>query len=178
MSSWIERAHYAASEPGRVAVLVALAQAERALDEIMLGQTAGLLYQRIVGQPVETLVIIKHITDLAGQGLVERDDSGFRWRLTALGTLVSRPWAAGAVEPPGTQALEPSEVRGWRDRLVRQMDEDAALAEQAGLSAEELLAGLSTRLAELRVLNRVLGEEVLPEWLRALAPGADDLDEA
>ena len=49
-----------------------------------MAQTAGLLYQRIVGQPVETAIVLKHVTDLAGQGLLERDDSGFRWRMTAL----------------------------------------------------------------------------------------------
>jgi hypothetical protein len=174
MSGWIETTHYAASEPGRVAVLVALAQAERAVDEMGLAQMAGLLYQRIVGQPIETAVMLKHVSDLAGQGLLERDQSGFRWQLTALGTLVSRPWASGAVEPPGTHPLEPSEVRAWRDRLVRQLEEDHALAAQAGLSAEELLAGLSTRLAELRVLNRVLGEETLPAWLAGMVPTGDE----
>jgi hypothetical protein len=174
MSGWIEKTHYVASEPGRVAVLVALAQADDALDEMTLGQMAGLLYQRIVGHPIETAIMLKHITDLAGQGLLERDGSGFRWQLTALGTLVSRPWAGGAVEPLGNQALETNDVRAWRDRIVHQLDEDAALAERAGLSQEELLAGMSTRLAELRVLNRVLGEDALPEWLAKMVPSVEE----
>jgi hypothetical protein len=32
-----------------------------------------------------------------------------------------------------------------------------------------LIAGLSTRLGELRVLNRILADEALPDWLRAMA---------
>ena len=169
MTSWMETSAWVAGEPARVAVLVGMAQADRPLDEMSLAQMAGLLYQRIAGQPLETAVMLKHITDLAGGGLLARDESGFRWRLTALGTLVGRQWAPGAVEPPGDAPLAAGEIRGWRDRLVAQLEEDANLAGEAGIAREELLAGQAARLAELRVLNRVLGEDTLPGWLRAMA---------
>jgi hypothetical protein len=169
MTSWMETAAYVAGDPARVAVLVALAQADQSLDELSLAQVAGLLYQRIAGQPLETAVILKHIGDLTGSSLLERDSSGFRWQLTALGTLVGRQWAPGAVEPPGGAPLSTAETRAWRDRLISQLEDDASLAERAGIAVEELLAGQAARLAELRVLNRVLGEETLPGWLREMA---------
>jgi hypothetical protein len=179
MASWVEKASYAAADPGRVAVLVAIAQAEQvaAIDELTLANAAGMLYQRITGQAVETARILAFITDLAANGLLRRDSSGFRWELTPLGTLVSRQWATGAVEPPGTHALETDEIRGWRDQLIAQMDADASLAEEAGIAVEELLAGQGSRLAELRVLNRVLGEEELPGWLRVMAGEMGVIDE-
>jgi hypothetical protein len=169
MTSWVETAAYVASDPARVAVLVAMTQAEQPLDELALAQVAGLLYQRITGQPLETAVMLKHITDLAGSSLLERNSSGFRWQLTALGTLVGRQWASGAVEPPGNAPLSTAETRAWRDRLVSQLEDDASLAERAGIAVEELLAGQAARLAELRVLNRVLGDEALPGWLQEMA---------
>jgi hypothetical protein len=169
MVSWIETVGFIASDPGKVAVIITLAQSDRPLEELAIAQTAGMLHQRITGQPVETAVLLKHTRDLSERGLIERDESGFRWRMTPLGTLVSRQWATGALEPPGAAPLATDEVRGWRDRLVAQMEEDAALGEQAGIAPEELLPGQGPRLAELRVLNRVLGEERLPAWLRALA---------
>lgn len=179
MASWIEKASYAAVDPGRVAVLVAIAQAEQlaAIDELTLANAAGMLYQRITGQPVETARILAFISDLAANELLRRDASGFRWELTPLGTLVSRQWTTSAVEPPGTEALGTPAVRQWRDRLISQMDDDAALATEAGIGMDELLAGQGARLAELRVLNRVLGEEELPGWLRTMAGeigGVDD----
>jgi len=169
MASWVEKASYAAADPGRVSVLVAIAQAEQAIDELTLANAAGMLYQRITGQAVETARILAYITDLASHDLLRRDATGFRWELTPLGTLVSRQWAPGAVEPLGTDALETAEVRAWRDRLIAQLDNDAALADEAGIGMEELLAGQGGRLAELRVLNRVLGEDELPGWLREMA---------
>jgi hypothetical protein len=36
-----------------------------------------------------------------------------------------------------------------------------------------LLAGQGPRLAELRVLNRILGEDSLPAWLREMASGEE-----
>jgi hypothetical protein len=169
MASWVEKATYAAADPGRVAVLVAIAQAPGAIDELTLSSAAGMLYQRIAGQPVETARILAYINDLAANEMLRRDESGFRWELTALGTLVSRQWAPGVVEPPGDSPLNTDEVRAWRDRLVAQLDDDATLGEEAGIGPEELLAGQGTRLAELRVLNRILGEEALPDWLREIA---------
>lgn len=169
MASWMETAGYVASDPARVAVLVSMAQADRALDEMTLAQGAGLLYQRITGQVLETVVLIKYITDLAGAGLLVRDDSGFRWVTTPLGTLVSRQWAPGMVEPPGDEPLGTDDVRAWRDRLIAQLEDDASLARQAEIELDEVLAGQAARLAELRVLNRVLGEEELPGWLWAMA---------
>jgi hypothetical protein len=149
--------------------MIALAQAGQPLDEISLAQMAGLLHQRITGQAIETAFVIKHITDLSDQSLLERDPSGFRWQLTPLGLLISRQWATGALEPEGERALSPDQIRTWRNGLIDQLEEDADLADEAGISVEELLAGQTARLAELRVLNRILGEERLPAWIAELA---------
>jgi hypothetical protein len=172
----MESVGYIASEPARVAVMVALVQSDRPLEEMSIAQMAGLLHQRITGAPLETAVLLRHIRDLSDRGLLERDESGFRWQMTPLGTLVSRQWASGALEPEGTAALTTSEVRAWRDRLIDQMEEDAGLADEAEIEREELLAGQGPRLAELRVLNRVLGEDRLPGWLREMASGEDEVD--
>jgi len=183
MASWVEKASYAAADPGRVSVLVALAQVSagttngQAIDELTLANASGMLYQRISGQAIETARILAYISDLAANDLLRRDASGFRWELTPLGTLVSRQWAPGEVEPPGTDALETDDIRSWRDRLIDQMDDDAGLAEEAGIAIEELLAGQGARLAELRVLNRILGEEELPGWLQAMAGELGTIEE-
>ncbi len=173
MVSWMETAGYVASDPARVGVMIALAQTGQPLDEITLSQMAGMLYQRITGHVVETAFLIRHITDLGDHGLLERDSSGFRWQLTPLGLLISRQWATGALEPEGDgdTPLSQDEVRAWRDRLLAQLEEDKSLAEQAGVADEELLAGQTARLSELRVLNRVIGEDRFPDWLMAMAPG-------
>ncbi len=176
MASWMESVGYIASEPARVAVMVALAQSERPLEEMSIAQVAGLLHQRIAGTPLETAVLMRHIRELAERSLLERDDSGFRWQMTPLGILVSRQWASGALEPEGTAPLSDAEVRAWRDQLITQMEEDAGLADDAEIEREELLAGQGPRLAELRVLNRVLGEDHLPGWLREMA--GSDADDA
>lgn len=173
MVSWMETAGYVASDPARVGLMIALAQTGQPLDELSLSQMAGMLYQRITGHAVETAFLIKHITDLAGQGLLERDSSGFRWQMTPLGLLISRQWATGALEPEGNEPLSQQEVRGWRDRLLAQLEEDKSLAEQAGVEDEELLAGQTARLSELRVLNRIIGDDRFPDWLMAMAPGGD-----
>jgi hypothetical protein len=170
----MESVGYIASEPARVAVMVALVQSERPLEEMSIAQMAGLLHQRITGDPLETAVLLRHIRDLAERGLLERDESGFRWQMTSLGVLVSRQWASGTLEPEGTAPLSEGEVRAWRDRLISQMEQDANLADEAEIEREELLAGQGPRLAELRVLNRVLGDDRLPEWLRELAGGSED----
>jgi hypothetical protein len=94
--------------------------------------------------------------------------------MTPLGVLVSRQWASGSLEPPGSAPLQPDEVRAWRNRLIGQMEEDAGLADEASIAREELLAGQGPRLAELRVLNRVLGEDNLPTWLREMAESGDE----
>jgi hypothetical protein len=54
------------------------------------------------------------------------------------------------------------------------MEDDAQLAEDAEIEREELLAGQGPRLAELRVLNRILGDDSLPGWLREMAQGEED----
>lgn len=174
MASWMESVGYIASEPARVAVMVALAQSERPLEEMSIAQVAGLLHQRITGTPLETAVLMRHIRELVERDLLERDETGFRWQMTPLGILVSRQWASGTLEPDGTSPLSDGEVRAWRDRLISQMEEDAVLADEAAIEREELLAGQGPRLAELRVLNRVLGEDRLPDWLREMAGGDDD----
>ncbi len=173
MASWMESVGYIASEPARVAVMVALAQSERPLEEMSIAQVAGMLHQRITGTPLETAVLLRHIRELAERDLLERDDSGFRWQMTPLGILVSRQWASGTLEPEGMSPLSNDEVRAWRDRLIAQMEEDARLADTAEIEREELLAGQGPRLAELRVLNRILGQDSLPAWLREMASGEE-----
>ncbi len=49
--------------------------------------------------------------------------------------------------------------------MVKLLDFDATLADEAGIGREELLAAQSSRLSELRVLNRILGDETFPQWL-------------
>jgi hypothetical protein len=169
MASWVETASFIASSPVRVGVMIALAQSGQTLDEITLAQTAGLLHQHITGQPIETAIVISLISELSRHGAIARDDSGFRWQLTAIGTLVSRQWAIASLEPEGDAPLDHDEVRAWRDALIAQLEEDSDLAEEADISPEELLAGQTSRLSELRVLNRVIGDERLPEWISALA---------
>ncbi len=175
MASWMESVGYIASEPARVAVMVALAQSERPLEEMSIAQVAGLLHQRITGTPLETAILMRHIRELAERDLLERDESGFRWQMTPLGILVSRQWASGTLEPEGTAPLSDADVRAWRDRLIAQMEDDAGLADDAEIEREELLAGQGPRLAELRVLNRILGEDTLPTWLREMASGEDEV---
>jgi hypothetical protein len=175
MASWMESVGYIGSEPARVAVMVALAQADRPLEEMSIAQIAGLLHQRITGAPLETAVLLRHIRELSDRNLLERDESGFRWQMTALGTLVSRQWASGTLEPEGTAPLGEADIRAWRDRLIAQMEDDAQLAEDAEIEREELLAGQGPRLAELRVLNRILGDDSLPGWLREMAQGEDEV---
>lgn len=165
MGSWMETTSYVAEEPARAAVLIALAQSGQTLDEGMLSQMAGMLHQQVAGQPIETAIILKHINDLSEKGLLKRDDSGYRWDMTALGALVSRQWAPGTAEPSGNAPLSMDEVRSWRDRMIQLLDFDSGLADEAGIGREELLAAQSSRLSELRVLNRVLGDETYPNWL-------------
>jgi len=165
MVSWMEAVAYAAGDPARVAVLIALAQSEWALDDAALTQSSGLLHQQITGQPLETAIFMKHIQDLAAQGLLERDGTGFRWRMTPLGQLVSRQWVSSAFDPPGESALSHDEVRAWRDRIIGQLEDDALLADEAGIPIDELAAGSALRLSELRVLNRVIADDRLPQWL-------------
>ena len=165
VGSWMETTSYVAENPARAAILISLAQAGRALDEGALSQMAGMLHQQVAGHPVETAMLLRHINDLGEKGVLKRDDSGFRWEMTPLGALISRQWAPGSAEPPGTDALEMSQVRTWRDRMIELLEYDAGLANEAGLAREELLAAQSNQLAELRVLNRVLGEDRFPSWL-------------
>lgn len=168
MASWVENTGYVAGEPARLALLIALAQSAWPLDDAALTQSAGMLHQQITGHPLETAVLMAHIHDLAGRGLLERDAAGFRWQVTALGELVVRQWVSGAYDPPGDAPLDLDEVRAWRDRVLEQLESDAALAEQAEVSIDELAAGSALRLSELRVLNRVIAEERLPNWLERL----------
>jgi hypothetical protein len=88
---------------------------------------------------------------------------------------VSRQWISARVDPDVDGALSLDEVRGWRDRLCAALDDDARLADEAGVGREELLAFQGGRLTELNVLNRVLGEQRLPDWM-ATFEELDDLD--
>lgn len=177
MASWVENTAYVAGDPARVALLIALAQSGVPLDDGMLTQSAGLLHQQLVGYPLETAVLMAHIRDLSGRGLLARDASGFRWETTALGELVVRQWASGAYDPPGDEPLEQDEIRDWRDRLLTLLEEDAVLAEQAEVSLEELAAGSALRVSELRVLNRIIADDRLPSWLEALRQVEEALEE-
>lgn len=168
MGTWVETMNYVAGDPARPAILIALAQTGTPLDETHLATSAGYLYQHLSGQAIETAVMIKHVRDLSNQGLLERDEGGLRWQLTPLGTLVSRQWAPADVEPEGSDPLSADEIRTWRDNLCEVMEQDAGLADTAGIANEELVAVQSGRLSELRILNRILGEAKLPEWLSRL----------
>lgn len=165
VGSWMEMTSYVAESPGRASVLIALAQSGRAMDEGTLAQMAGILHQQVAGHPVETALLIRDIVQLGEKGLLQRDESGFRWEMTAFGALVSRHWAPASAEPDGFGPLEQDQVRAWRDGLIEILEFDAGLAEQIELGKEELLAAQSNQLAELRVLNRILGEDVFPAWL-------------
>lgn len=167
--SWMETMNYIASEPGRPLILIVLAQNNGAsLDEMNLAASAGMLHQQVTGHVVETAIMVKHIIDLSNGGFIERDEGGFKWQMTPLGTLVSRQWVPGEIEPEGFEPLSPDEIRGWRDRVLQMMELDADLAKQANIPPEELLLTQSRRLTELHILNRVLGDQEIPDWLKEL----------
>lgn len=167
--SWMEVMSYIAAEPARPAILIVLAQNNGApLDEYNLASRAALLHQSLAGQPVEMAVMVKHIIDLGEQGFIERAEDGYRWQMTPLGVLTSRQWVPGEIEPESNEPLSHDEVRAWRDRILQFMDHDVELAEQAGIPREEWLMTQSRRLTELVVLNKVLGEQEIPNWLRQM----------
>ena len=175
--SWFETMAWIGADPGRAAALIALAQyGDEPQPELTLATSSGLIHQQLTGRPVETAAMLKHVFDLGSRGLFERDASGFKWQLTSLGRLVSRQWISASVEPDAPGPLSIEQVRGWRDRLCDALDDDARLADEAGLGREELLAFQGGRLTELNVLNRVLGEQRLPEWMAAFEELDDDLD--
>lgn len=165
MGSWMETTSYVAAESARAAILITLAQVGHSMDEGALAQMAGMLHQQVAGQPIETALVLKHIHDLDDRELLQRDESGYRWEMTALGSLVSRQWAPGMAEPQGNDTLGMDEIKAWRERMIKLLDFDATLIDEAGIGREELLAAQSTRLSELRVLNRILGEDKMPKWL-------------
>ncbi len=165
MASWVESTGFVAQEPARLAVLVALAQSGEAIDDASLSQSAGLIHQQFVGHPLETAVLMAKIRELADRSLLERDETGFRWRMTARGELVVGQWVSSAFDPPGDEPLGPDDIRAWRDRLLDNLEHSAELAERAEVSFEELAAGCALRLAELRVLNRISGDIQTPSWL-------------
>lgn len=161
--------NYIASEPGRTSVLIVLAQqAGTPIDEQQLASNASILHQNLTGQAIEMAVALKHVRDLGQQGYLERAEDGLRWKMSPLGTLVSQQWIPAHVEPPGQDALDESEVRGWRDRVLGQMEQDVELARQAGFPQEEWLLTQNQRMTELVVLNRVLGEQKMPSWFEEL----------
>jgi hypothetical protein len=176
--TWMDIMAWFAGDPGRPLVLIVLAQNNGAsLDEMSLAGRAGLLHQQMTGEVVETALMVKHIIDLESGGFIERDAGGFRWQMTSLGVLVSRQWVAGDVEPREQGALAESEIRAWRDRIITVMDHDAQIAEEAGVDRNEWVLTQSQRLVEMHVLNRVLGEHKMPEWLNLMrAEGQQRLD--
>ena len=170
--SWMEVMTWFTANPYRPLVLIVLAQNNgEPLDEMNLASRAGMMNQQMTGQVVETAVMIKQVTDLEEGGYIERAPDGFRWQMTDLGILVSRQWAPGEVEPLEAGPLDQDAVRAWRDRVITFMDHDAGLAESAGLDRSEWLMTQSQRLVEMHVLNRVLGEEEMPEWLKGMRAG-------
>lgn len=166
---WMETMAWFNENQYRPLVLIVLAQANGApMDEITLASQAGLLHQRVTGQPVETAIMIKQIIDLEQGGYLRRASDGFRWEMTELGTLVSRQWAGLDIEPRTEGPLDHDEVRAWRDRIIEVMEFDAELAERAGIQRDEWLLTQSQRLVEMHVLNRVLGEQRMPKWLEKM----------
>ncbi len=175
--------------PYRPLVLIILAQNNGApLDEMNLAGRAGLMHQQVTGEAIETALMIKQIIDLEQEGFIQRASDGFRWEMTDLGILVSRQWVPGDIEPLQTGPLESADIRAWRDRIIQSMDYDAELAERAAIGQEEWLLTQSQRLVEMHVLNRVLGEQKMPEWLIEMrdrarrgadvdAPAAVEVDE-
>lgn len=166
---WMESMAWFAESPFRPLVLIALAQSNGApVDEISLASQAGLLHQQVAGQPVETAVMIKQIIDLEERGYIQRASDGFRWEMTDLGMLISRQWAGLDIEPRTVGALDQDDVRAWRDRVITVMEHEAELAERAGIERDEWVMTQSQRLVEMHVLNRVLGEQRMPNWLQEL----------
>lgn len=170
--SWMEIMGWFTSSPYRPLVLIILAQNNgEPLDEMNLASRAGIMNQHMTGEAVETAVMIKQVNDLEEHGFIERAGDGFRWQMTDMGVLVSRQWVPGDIEPRGNEALGEQEVREWRDRVITFMDHDAQLAESAGIEQGEWIMTQSQRLVEMHVLNRVLGEEKMPEWLMNMRGG-------
>jgi hypothetical protein len=164
--SWMEVMGWFTSNPYRPLVLIVLAQNNgQPLDEMNVAGRAGLIHQQMTGEVVETAVLIKQIVDLGENGYIERANDGFRWQMTNLGVLVSRQWVPGDIEPPGTEALGENDISAWRDRIITFMDHDANLAESAGIEQSDWFMTQSQRLVEMHVLNRVLGETRMPDWL-------------
>jgi hypothetical protein len=173
--SWMEVMTWFTANPYRPLVVIVLAQNNgEPLDEMNLASRAGLMNQQMTGETVETAVMIKQVVDLDEGGYIKRADDGFRWELTDLGILVSRQWAPGDVEPRESGPLDQAAVRAWRDRVITFMDHDAKLAKSAELDRSEWLMTQSQRLVEMHVLNRVLGEEKMPEWLEEMRAGSVD----
>jgi len=171
--NWIQIMNWLMDSPHRPLVLIVLAQNNgQPLDEINLAARAGLLNQQVTGEVVETAVMVKQVLDLEAEGYVEHASDGFRWQMTDLGMLASRQWAPGEIGPQVAGPLEAAEIRGWRDRVIEVMDHDAKLAEKVGIDKQEWIMTQSQRLVELQVLNRVLGEESLPEWLVRMRVGS------
>ncbi len=160
---------FVGEQPGRPAVLIALAQRQgEGLNEQELAAGTSILFQNLTGQPIEMAIALKHIMELRDEGYIEQDESGVKWRMTPLGTVVSRQWAPVPTEPEGEEKLSEDEIRAWRDRTLTVMQDDAKLAASAGFPQEQWLMMQSQRLNELLVLNRVLGERVLPDWLERI----------
>lgn len=167
--SWMETMNYVAADPGRPAVLIVLAQNNGApLDEYNLATGAGMFHQQLAGTAVETSIMVKHIIDLGEEGFLRRAEDGFKWEMTPLGILVSRQWVPGNIEPETEDPLDESQIREWRDKIIQMMDYDAGLAEEAGIPSDQWLMTQSQRLTELVVLNKVLGEQEIPQWLRKM----------
>lgn len=167
--TWMDIMTWFTADPGRPLAMIVLAQHDgAALDEMNLASQAGLLHQQITGEAIETARMLKYIVDLEREGFIERDEGGFRWQMTKLGVLVSRQWVGGNIEPSVQGALPESEVRAWRDRIIAVMDHDAQLAEEAGIERTEWILTQSQRLVEMHVLNRVLGEQKMPDWLETM----------
>lgn len=164
--NWMDVMRWFTSNTYHPLIAIVLAQNDgEPMDELNLAGRAAIMNQQMTGEVIETAVVVKHIMDLAEKGFLERAPDGFRWQLTDLGLLVSRQWAPGNVEPAEQGPLDHDAVRGWRNRVIEMMDSDAELAKKVGIDQQEWMMTQSQRMVELHVLNRILGEDALPNWL-------------
>ncbi|CAN5491610.1 hypothetical protein BH23CHL2_BH23CHL2_00770 [soil metagenome] len=172
---WTEIMTWITSNPYRPLVLIVLAQEQDSpVDEFNIARQVGMINQQMSGKVVETAVIVKEIRDLREAGYVELAGDNFRWRLTELGSLVSRQWVPGDVEPEGSGPFDTETIQGWRDRVVLLLERDAETARAADIEQNEWAMTQTPRLVEMHVLNRVLGEDRVPSWLSRMSYGGDD----
>lgn len=174
---WTEIMTWITSNPYRPLVLIVLAQEQDSpVDEFNIARQVGAINQQMSGQVVETAVIVKEVRELQEAGYIELADDNFRWTLTDLGRLVSRQWVPGDVEPEGPGPLDTETIQGWRDRVISLLERDAETARAADIEQNEWAMTQTSRLVEMHVLNRVLGEDRVPSWLARVSYSGEDAE--